>query len=86
MIAEASRWVAGADIFAVVGTSLNVYPAAGLIHDLRSGTPAFLIDPNEVALPGSSHFTVIRAGAGRGMEILREKLLDLFPGPAPRSR
>ena len=86
MIAEASRWVAGADIFAVVGTSLNVYPAAGLIHDLRPGTPAFLIDPNEVALPSSSHFTVIRAGAGRGMELLREKLLDLFPAPDPRQR
>ena len=76
-IAEAARQVAGAELFVVVGTSLNVYPAAGLIHDLRPGTPAFLIDPNEVALPVGAHFTVIRAGAGRGMELLREKLLPL---------
>ena len=83
---RASALTDEADIFAVVGTSLNVYPAAGLIHDLRPGTPAFLIDPNEVALPSKSHFTVIRAGAGHGMELLREKLLDLFPAPDPRQR
>ena len=77
LIAEASRWVASADLFAVVGTSLNVYPAAGLVHDLRPGTPAFLIDPNEVALSNGSGFTVIREGAGRGMKLLREKLLTL---------
>lgn len=77
-IAEASRKVAGADLFVVVGTSLNVYPAAGLIHDLRPGTPAYLIDPNEVAVPGGAHFTVIQDGAGHGMERLREQLLSLF--------
>ncbi len=76
-IAEAARWVGGADIFAVVGTSLNVYPAAGLVHDLRPATPAFLIDPNEVSLPGGTGFTVIREGACRGMELLRERLLSL---------
>lgn len=76
-IAEAARWVGGADIFAVVGTSLNVYPAAGLVHDLRPATPAFLIDPNEVSLPGGTSFTVIREGACRGMELLRERLLSL---------
>ncbi len=76
-IAEASRQVAGAELFAVVGTSLNVYPAAGLVHDLCPGTPAFLIDPKEVILPGGLNFTVIRDGAGQGMERLREKLLSL---------
>ena len=76
-IAEAARKVAEAELFAVVGTSLNVYPAAGLVHDLRPGTPAFLIDPKEVILPGGLNFTVIRDGAGQGMERLREKLLSL---------
>ncbi len=85
-IAEASRRVAGADLFAVVGTSLNVYPAAGLIHDLRPGTPAFLVDPNEVALPRGSGFTVIREGAGRGLELLKEKLLALLPDQGVPSR
>ena len=49
----------------------------GLVRDLRPGTPAFLIDPKEVNLPGGLNFTVIRDGAGQGMERLREKLLSL---------
>ena len=39
-----------ADVFLVIGTSMNVYPAAGLINYLTAGTPVFLIDPNEVAI------------------------------------
>lgn len=74
MISEASRWVRDAEIFVVVGSSLAVYPAAGLIHDLRGSARAFLIDPKEVSVPSSCHFTVIREGASKGMAILREKL------------
>lgn len=78
MITEASRWVARADLFAVVGTSLNVYPAAGLVMDMRPGIPAYLIDPNEVSVPRSLGFTVIREGASKGIALMKEKLMALL--------
>lgn len=57
-----------ADIFVIIGTSLNVYPAAGLVQYTRSGTPVYLIDPKPVA---SRHdMTHIQAGASEGMKQL----------------
>ena len=79
MISEAARWVREADIFVVIGSSLVVYPAAGLVHDLRGSTLAYLIDPKEVSTPSSHPFTVIREGASRGMAILRDELLATLP-------
>lgn len=67
LIGEAESWVEQADIFVVVGTSLNVYPAAGLIDVLGRNIPAFLIDPGSVALDIPENFTVIREGAGKGI-------------------
>ncbi len=48
MIDPAIRWVEEADIVVIIGTSLNVYPAAGLLNYVRNGQPIFLIDPKEV--------------------------------------
>ena len=62
-----------ADVFVVIGTSLNVYPAAGLLHYVPRNTPVFLIDPNEVMAP-QTHITVIKKGAGEGMKELTELL------------
>lgn len=71
----AAEWVHQADIFVVVGTSLNVYPAAGLINFVREGIPIYYIDPNpaEAAIlqPG---ITVIKAKATEGMRKLKEIL------------
>lgn len=78
MISEASRIVRSADIFAVVGSSLVVYPAAGLLNDLRGSTPAFLIDPNDVSVPSFVKVEVIKECASKGMEILRDKLMKLL--------
>ena len=75
MISEAARWVRSAEIFVVIGSSLVVYPAAGLIHELRGSARAFLIDPKEVSVPSSYSFEVIRAGASEGMATLRDRLL-----------
>lgn len=75
MITEASKLVRSADIFAVVGSSLVVYPAAGLIHDLRGHTEAFLIDPKEVSVPSGMKFKVIREVASKGVAIMRDELL-----------
>jgi NAD-dependent deacetylase len=70
-IEEASKIVATADIFVVIGTSLNVYPAAGLIHYVTGTVPVFLIDPNEV-FSGKPGIRPIRSGAGEGVsELIR---------------
>lgn len=56
-----------ADIFCVIGTSLNVYPAAGLLYYVSKGAELFLIDPNPpLNLPAS--ITVIDKNASVGME------------------
>lgn len=73
MIERAIDIVRQADVLVVIGTSLNVYPAAGLLNYIRRGTPIFLIDPNEVkAYRDDIHF--IKEGASDGVEKLRELL------------
>lgn len=61
-----------ADLFVVIGTSLNVYPAAGLIHYAPPNIPLFLLDPNPAGVRGNVE--IINAKAGEGMDILIEKL------------
>jgi len=73
MISVAADEVRNADIFVIIGTSLNVYPAAGLIHHVRAGVPIYLIDPKEVGV-GSSHIHFIQKKASEGMEELRDLL------------
>ena len=77
-ITNAARLVRSADIFAVVGSSLVVYPAAGLIHDLRSSTRSYLIDPAEVDVPSWLNFRVIKDVASKGVAIMRDELLKEF--------
>lgn len=48
MIELAIEWMKTGDIFVIIGTSLNVYPAAGLLNYVHRGRPVFLIDPKEV--------------------------------------
>lgn len=57
-----------ADIFVVIGTSLNVYPAASLLHYVRRGIPVYYIDPNPAPVPDG--VTVIRATATEGVKKL----------------
>ena len=61
-----------ADIMIVIGTSLNVYPAAGLIQYAPKGTPIYLIDPKPVA--SSASFTHLQCGASEGMKQLMDIL------------
>jgi len=75
LISDATQLVAAADIVVIVGTSMQVYPAAGLINYTRPHTPIFLIDPAQVSV--GTHVTIIREKASRGMEILREELKNL---------
>lgn len=75
LIEKAVDEVMEADVFVIVGTSLNVYPAAGLLHYVRPGVPVYLIDPKEVAVPANRKVHVIRKGASEGMEELKKMLL-----------
>ena len=74
---EAIRLTQEADYFAVVGSSLQVYPAAGLMDFTKRGTPVFYIDPNPAGLYNMQNsLEVIAMKASDGMKILREKLLE----------
>lgn len=65
-----------ADMLIIIGTSMQVYPAAGLINHVKPGTPVYLIDPHEIDhLP--SNVTVIQKGASEGMEELIKVLSKL---------
>ena len=64
-----------ADIFAVIGTSLVVYPAAGLLDYVPEGVPIYLVDPNEIPVPRFRDVEIIREKASTGVPILKEKLL-----------
>lgn len=71
---EAVELVSEADVFVVIGTSLVVYPAAGLINFVRPGIPIYYIDPNPANVSGIPGVTVIREPATRGMQILARLL------------
>lgn len=75
MIEPAIDLVSRADIVVVIGTSLNVYPAAGLLNYAPAGVPVFYIDPHPAPTP--DWVTVIPAGATEGMHQLRERLKAL---------
>lgn len=53
-----------ADIFVVIGTSLNVYPAAGLLRYVRPGVPVYYIDPHPGAVPAWVNVLPMTATAG----------------------
>ena len=71
-IAIAADEVQTADIFVIIGTSLNVYPAAGLIHYVRPSVPVYLIDPKPVS--AGSNVQQIMKGGSEGMRKLMEIL------------
>lgn len=75
---EAIEITETADYFAVIGTSLQVYPAAGLISYTPSTTPVFYIDPKPISIPNlRNKVDTIAKFASEGVADLREKLLTL---------
>lgn len=71
MIEPAIDWVREADIFVIIGTSLNVYPAAGLISYVHKGCPVYLIDPKDVKTQRND-IHIIKANASKGVKRLTE--------------
>jgi NAD-dependent deacetylase len=75
MIQLATLMTEQADIFIVIGTSLNVYPAASLIQFVPDKTAMYLIDPNSGQLPYVKRLEIINENAGIGTPSLVERLL-----------
>ena len=75
MIELAAEIVSSADILVIVGTSLQVYPAAGLVDFAIPGIPVYLIDPNEVQ--SRRKVVCIKEKASTGMEKFRELIAGL---------
>lgn len=70
----AAREVEQADIFVIIGSSLAVYPAAGLVHYAPEYARLFLIDPKEVHVPSHHPVEVIQLPASKGVAELRRRL------------
>lgn len=67
-----------ADIFLIIGTSLNVYPAAGLLNYVSAEAEVYLIDPKEVRVTSGRRVNVIQKKASEGMTELVEQLLSKY--------
>ncbi len=72
MMEPAAQLASEADIFVVIGTTLQVYPAAALLHYVRPGVPVYYIDPNPANVP--ANVNVIKAKATDGVRQLIETL------------
>jgi NAD-dependent deacetylase len=70
---EAEKIVSSADVLVVVGTSLKVYPAAGLIYSVKNNVPVFVVDPNNVA-PNKANIHHVNKKATEGLAIITEEL------------
>ena len=70
MIQPAVLEIVQADVFVLIGTSLNVYPAAGLVNYLRADVPRFIIDKKIPPVSDSHSWTLIEKPATEGVEEL----------------
>lgn len=75
-ITKAKRIIGDADICVVIGTSFNVYPAAGLVDFVKHGNPIYYIDPNPAYIPDYPNIQVIKATATKGVKELISKLRE----------
>jgi len=78
-IADAIDIIEKADYVIIVGTSMQVYPAAGLIEYAKLDIPIFYIDPNPGKIP-SMHYYIenIPMTASEGIAVVRERLKALY--------
>ena len=75
-IETAIRYVEQADIFVIIGTSMNVYPAASLLYYVPANADVYLIDPKDVNINTHRPITHIKKGASEGMKELLELLVN----------
>lgn len=80
LLENAAELVLKADILLVVGTSLQVYPAAGLLGYKKIGVPVYLVDPNPSLSEGDlDNLTILSEKAATGLPILADQLIDTRP-------
>ena len=77
LIEEASRIVRTADIFILVGTSLQVYPAAGLLSYLRTHVTKYVIDKKIPYINKQANLHLSEKSATEGVEEVKEMLLKI---------
>ena len=78
MMDQAQRWVQQAAAFAVIGTSLQVYPAAGLLYEASDSIPKFLVDPNAVNAANIPNLQRLAMPATTGVEKMDELLRNMM--------
>jgi NAD-dependent deacetylase len=75
LLEQAARETAMADILLIVGTSMQVYPAASLVHYKKPGTPLYFVDPNPSILPGEyENLEILPQRASIGLPTLADRL------------
>lgn len=72
---RALQVVRDADLFVVIGTSLAVYPAAGLLYQIRPDVPVWLVDPRPAKVAIQNPLTVVTEGAAKGVPLLVKELI-----------
>lgn len=75
LMEEAHALATEADVFLIIGTSLNVYPAAGLVNFVPEKSPKFLIDPSAFSKDYIQNLTIIKETAGKGVPEIVDSLL-----------
>lgn len=75
LIQDAAEITSRADVLIIIGTSMQVYPAAGLLHYAQASTPIFFIDPNP-AIESTKQITVIAEQASSGMQKVFDVLVQ----------
>lgn len=77
LLEKAALMTAEADILVIIGTSMQVYPAASLVHYAPENTPIYFIDPRpNIRESDFSNLTIIAKGATEGVTLLVRKLLE----------
>ena len=76
MMAPAERLVNEANILVVVGTSLNVYPAASLVFHARRDCKIYLVDPGDPLIPNQLDIKWFKEKASEGMRKVRSVILN----------
>lgn len=77
MMEVAAAAAASAEVFLVVGTSMVVYPAAGLIHYVPRHVPKFVVDPNLLDVGKIPNLTMIAENGSTGLRKVREALTGM---------
>ena len=73
---RAAVMVEQADILLIVGTSMQVYPAAGLLHHAQADVPVYLVDPKDVPV-SRRNVQHIKLGATEGIKKFREMVMNV---------